>query len=131
MENMNILKKMYIYTQMFITKSYFDPDNELERTNKPDIINEYFSKTEESVFDDANYEEYNEEFGNIDYPNEEEQSKEKQKEIQDEEATTYKIINPINPEQIYTYDDNTIKILDGVIDINNDEVPVDTLIQVD
>lgn len=112
-----------IYTQ----SSYFDPDNEPERVDKPDIINEDFSKTEDSLFEDPDYEEYNNEIGSIDYPSTEDEDQEEVK----EEPPKYELINPNNPEQILTYDDNTLKILDGVIDINNNDELIDTLSRVD
>lgn len=117
-----------IHPDIYTQNSYFDPDNEPERVDKPDIVNEDFSKTEDSLFEDPDYEEYNNEIGSIDYPSSE---NEDQDEIKEEEPPKYELINPNNPEQILTYDDNTLKILDGIIDINNNDELIDTLSRVD
>lgn len=122
-----------LHPNVYTENSYFDPDNEPERANKPDIIDEEYNKTEESLFDDPDYEEYNNEFGNIEQPNDEEEQniENEEEDTQEEIEPTYEIVNPNNPEQVYTYDDNTIKILDGIIDINNDQELINVLNQVD
>ncbi|EDR24690.1 hypothetical protein, conserved [Entamoeba dispar SAW760] len=124
-----------LHPNVYTENSYFDPDNEPERANKPDIIDEEYNKTEESMFDDPDYEEYNKEFRNIIEPHEEQEYEEdeeqQEQDIPEEETITYEIVNPNNQEQVLTYDDNTLKILDGIIDIDNENELIDTLTRVE
>ncbi|BFU26273.1 hypothetical protein CL6EHI_130510 [Entamoeba histolytica] len=102
-----------LHPDIYQSNNYFDPDNESERVNKPDLINEDYSKTEESIFDDPDYEEYNKEMNINDYPNEENEKEEN-------ELPLKTIVDPDNPNNIYTYDNNTIELLkDMKININN------------
>ncbi|GAB1222532.1 hypothetical protein ENUP19_0114G0011 [Entamoeba nuttalli] len=110
-----------LHPDIYQSNTYFDPDNEPERVNKPDLINENFSKTEESIFDDPDYEEYNKEMNDNDYPNEECEEEENKDDVDNNDTNIYEIVNPNKPEEILTYDDNTLRILEDIIDINDPE----------
>ncbi|GAB1222486.1 hypothetical protein ENUP19_0112G0034 [Entamoeba nuttalli] len=103
-----------LHPDIYQSNTYFDPDNEPERVNKPELINEDFSKTEESIFDDPDYEEYNKEMNVNEDPLEENEEEE------ENELPLKTIVDPDNPNNFYTYDNNTIELLkDMKININN------------
>ncbi|EMD45917.1 Hypothetical protein EHI5A_186830 [Entamoeba histolytica KU27] len=108
-----------LHPDIYQSNNYFDPDNEPERVNKPDLINEDYSKTEESIFDDPDYEEYNKEM-NVNEDSIKEGEEENNND-NDNSTNIYEIVNPNKPEEILTYDDNTLRILEDIIDINDPE----------
>lgn len=133
-----------INPDIYTTDTFYDPDNDIERADRPDLDNdEDFSKTSDSVIEDLDVYPHAQQVDTFDDPDAEEFEKagllndktdsEEYEQVQEEpieanELPIQMIADPNNPEHIYTYDENTLKILEDMkVNINNDDQLIEAL----